>query len=114
MSAVLKLMRAPWDWIASSTPTNNGAHHVYVADNEGRKIAAIWGSNGERVNTARLVASAPELYEALQTLEQALNSDRRQKSIIGDEVEYHLDGGTMTLALNACRAALAKARGESQ
>jgi len=57
---------------------------------------------------ARLIAAAPDLLEALQAIENALHKDSRDKSIVGDGVEYHLDGQTMYFALNAARAALAK------
>lgn len=46
------------------------------------------------------------LREALRGIEKALRTDSRDKSIIGDEVEYHLDGQTMYLAINAARRAL--------
>lgn len=35
--------------------------------------------------------------------------DARQKSIVGDEAEYHLDGQTMYHALNKARDAIHKA-----
>lgn len=38
----------PWDWIAASFPTNNSRYHAYLVDANGRKIAAIWGKDGEK------------------------------------------------------------------
>jgi hypothetical protein len=54
-----------------------------------------------------------ELVEALEKIEAALRKDSRDKSIIGDAVEYHLDGQTMGYAINTARAALSKAKGEA-
>ena len=52
-----------------------------------------------------------ELTAVLAKIIGALNTDSRQKDIIGDEVEYHIDGQTMGYALNLARSALAKVRG---
>lgn len=38
----------PWDWITSGTPSGNGHFHAYLVDGNGRKIAAIWGKDGEK------------------------------------------------------------------
>lgn len=56
--------------------------------------------------------AAPEMLEALEALEAALREDSRNKDILGDEVEYHLDGQTMGWAIEKVRAAIRKAKGE--
>lgn len=61
-----------------------------------------------------LVAAAHDLYEALAAVEAALRKDSRGQTIVGDGVEYHLDGQTMYRAINKARGALAKARGEAR
>jgi len=57
-----------------------------------------------------LIAAAPELLAALELIESALREDSRDKSIIGDEVEYHLDGQTMGYAIQTAREAISKAK----
>jgi len=47
-----------------------------------------------------------DLREALAEIYRALMKDSRQKSIVNDDVEYHLDGPTMSFALNKARRAL--------
>lgn len=46
------------------------------------------------------------LREALTEIYRALMKDSRQKSVVNDDVEYHLDGPTMYFALNKARRAL--------
>ena len=38
----------PWDWIAAGHVSNNNTFHAYLVDATGRKIAAIWGKEGEK------------------------------------------------------------------
>jgi len=45
----------PWEWCASETPSANGAHHIYLVDSTGRKIAALWGKGPEKEAMARLI-----------------------------------------------------------
>ena len=52
------------------------------------------------------------LREALIALEAALRKDSRDKAIMADTVEYHLDGQAMYVAINKARAALAAPEGE--
>ena len=66
-------------------------------------------SDEECAANALLGAAARDLLEALEIVEAALRKDSRQKSIVGDEVEYHLDGNTMYHAINTARAAIARA-----
>jgi len=61
----------------------------------------------------RLQHRAKDMLEALTLLEAALRKDSRDKSILSDTVEYHLDGQTMGYAINKVRAAIAKAEGRS-
>lgn len=56
------------------------------------------------------------MLQALKLVERALLSDPPtgpQTYIVGDDMIYRLDGQTMYHALNAVRAAIAKARGQS-
>lgn len=43
-----KLPPKPWDWVTSGGVSANGKFHAYLTDATGRKIAAIWGREGEK------------------------------------------------------------------
>ena len=60
----------PWRWSASGKPTGKSLarFHIYVEDKDGRKIAAVWGKDGEREATANLLVAAPTLRDALRHL----------------------------------------------
>ena len=60
-----------------------------------------------RAELAKARAENERLRGALVSLEAALLKDSRQKSIVGDDTEYHLDGNSMYHAINKVRAALA-------
>lgn len=47
-SAVPVLPPLPWDWVAAGMKGNRNYYSAYLVDANGRKIAAIWGSIGER------------------------------------------------------------------
>jgi hypothetical protein len=68
-------------------------------------------SENLRAEVARLSALAEQMAGALERVEAALRVDSRQKSILSDTVEYHLDGQTMYQAITAARAARAAYRG---
>jgi hypothetical protein len=38
----------PWNWVAASVVDARGSFHAYLVDGTGRKIAAIWGKDGEK------------------------------------------------------------------
>ena len=63
MTEKAKAAEAPWDILFAGTPSNNGSAHVYVIDRGGRKIAAVWGKQEEKEQTACLMSAAPELLE---------------------------------------------------
>jgi hypothetical protein len=41
-----------WTWIAANAA---GGGHIYLTDDNGRKIAALWGSAGEKKAAAELI-----------------------------------------------------------
>ena len=65
----------PWRWTCSGKPTGKSLarFHIYVEDNSGRKIAAVWGRDGEREATANLMVAAPTLKKAAEYAIFALN-----------------------------------------
>ena len=85
--------------LAAPTPQED---RDYLALLTPRNILALI-ERVERVERAEI----ERLRGALVAIEEALCKDSRQKSIVGDEVEYHLDGQTMYYAINKARAALA-------
>jgi hypothetical protein len=54
---VKNLPPLPWDWTCADRPTANGTFQVYIADANGRKIAAIWGKPEERETIADTIIS---------------------------------------------------------
>jgi hypothetical protein len=38
----------PWDWVAAGSVDARGSYHAYLVDATGRKIAAVWGKDGEK------------------------------------------------------------------
>ncbi len=62
---------------ASGTPSANNRFHLYLADPEGRKIAALWGGNDEKLANGYLWAAAPRLYELLDRGSRYMNAAER-------------------------------------
>ena len=50
--------RLPYDVDFARRQTDNGIVHVYIVDANGRKIAAVWGKDNERLETAQLLVDA--------------------------------------------------------
>ena len=48
----------PWNLMSSSAPTANGAFHLYLVDRSERKIAALWGSEKEKLANGVLICDA--------------------------------------------------------
>lgn len=92
-------------------------HLIGLVNNEwGDAADMIYGAvgrNDQKAN-AHLISAAPDMYEALVRIEKALRIDAPgvpQKLIVRDETIYQLDGQSMYVAINAARAAIAKAEG---
>ena len=66
----------PWRWTASGKPTGKSLarFHIYVEDKDGRKIAAVWGRDGEQEATANLMVAAPALRDACNAARLVLKS----------------------------------------
>lgn len=60
----------PWDWVAANFPTGNARYHIYLTDATGRKIAAIWGREGEKEIIADHILKAVTAYVAVTTPDQ--------------------------------------------
>lgn len=53
----------------AKTGTANGAVPVYLECEEtGKKLAAIWGNEGQRYANASLWANSPQMYELLKDI----------------------------------------------
>lgn len=49
---------APWNLMASSEPSRNGLFHLYLIDSDHRKIAALWGTQDEKLANGELICAA--------------------------------------------------------
>lgn len=95
----LGISPAPWsNTVGTEKPFETNS--VWDARNGG----ILTGGYAESLNDARLIAAAPELYEALRVCVEELNKARKKLS---DE-EYFAP----TMATNMAYAALKKAGGE--
>lgn len=92
----LGISPAPWsNTVGTEKPFE--ANSVWDAKNGG----VLTGGYAESLNDARLIAAAPELYEALAAL---LNCSER-------EAPFTMESG-MSIAMDMARKALEKAGGE--
>lgn len=60
----------PWDWTCADFPTANARSHIYLVDATGRKIAAIWGKDGEKELTADLILRAVRGFTDMSALSE--------------------------------------------
>jgi hypothetical protein len=97
-SAVSSHTPGPWAYRQSHSDTCD----LEVLDSDGNVVAGEYGVR-EQAN-ARLIAAAPELYEALSKIEKRL--------FAFGHVQTNLDRHDVASMLDVARGALAKARGE--
>jgi hypothetical protein len=43
----------PWKWVSSGSSDARGQFHIYLVDANGKKIAAIWGREGQKTLVAQ-------------------------------------------------------------
>lgn len=74
---------APWSLVSASQVDGRGDFHLYVADANGRKIAAIWTRGEEKLATGYLMEAAPDMLAALKKIiaEVAQSPDIRLGSL---------------------------------
>ena len=60
-----------------------------------------------------LLPPDPETVKVLEELYAALLTDSRGKTVTGDDVEYHLNGSDMYIAVNKVRGLLSRLKGVS-
>lgn len=97
------------DWAA----LNRGKLNIVVRGSD--VIAAVWcgdDRNTTEAANARLIAAAPDMIEALRQAEVALASELDMRNAADDvqDAKYHVP---VAPALEAVRAAIAKAEGRS-
>lgn len=80
----------PYDWTASAEPSRSG-FHVYLVDANGRKIAAIWGKEGEKAATAAFLARAPMMLDTLRLILPMLETDGISLSKIAVHVRQAIE-----------------------
>jgi hypothetical protein len=94
--------------LSSVTPSANGSFHLYVADADGRKIAALWGDPDEKLANGYLWTAAAEMLEQLDLFICCLEYEIRVSENKGDDEGARLKSLTLSIA----RSVAAKARGE--
>jgi len=115
MTSEPKWTPGPWDFSMAKMPVDGEYDYCISAmmDGERHVISEAFGrvSEKQRPNAhanARLIAAAPELYEALETAAEALEN----YSDVLDGMDGHPRPNDAMKALMEVNAALKKARGE--
>lgn len=103
-----KFTPGPWDWAAAQTFSANGGFHLYLTDNTGRKIAALWGKEDEKIANAKLISAAPELLASLVELLEPLECASAELVSHGKVADENAEA-----AFDRARAAIAKAQGDA-
>lgn len=92
---------APWD--VGNQPSNAIAWRVVASDD--RDVAHVFGSGAQSKANAHLIAAAPDLLEALKSLQAIMCDPENNPSFAGSD-------GDRTVAREAF-AAIAKAEGRT-
>lgn len=92
----------PLEIVEAKVLDNSNQWHVYLAAPDGRKIAALWGGQNEKIGNAKLFAVASEL---LQLVEAFVQQEVEYMTInnLGDPEQQH--------NVKWARATIAKAEG---
>ena len=80
----------------------SGAAYIFGGDRNFARVFNEWQDEANREANARLIAAAPELLEALESIAEFWNRDQNEKAMIG--ACWH--------AIETAEAAIAKAKGE--
>lgn len=102
----------PGPWVARPDKTDDDDSWEVVYDGGGARTVLIAYGLGERA--ARLIAAAPDSHEANRVFVRAVYVAHNIPSDASDEFIYDTIGTAMADAFFAARAAVAKARGNSQ
>lgn len=112
----------PGPWKATRSEPAEGYDCWWITANLGsnleKELASVSGGVSTSGPNARLIAAAPELYEALNALVQADDS-RETFALFGLADSVDNDGDTyqsegLATVLRRARSALSKARGETE
>ena len=98
----MTVQHTPGPWSAEIPSASNGYVWIDPVDGCCGEIATVWNTHDNSEANARLIAAAPDLLEAL-------------KAVVNDWVapdDLPFEDGEMP-ALDAARAAIAKATGEA-
>jgi len=107
----------PGPWRVSADGINVGPEDAFAPFDGCGCCGSPWMSAKDGLADARLIAAAPDLYEALQAalseLERAATAEKRANSASTglpkrDEAMRRLEAARAALAIEAARAALAK------
>ena len=111
MKTLEQLGISPAPWIEKAWATSDDYGHD-VADRNHRSICDMRLLQGEtRIPNDRLIAAAPELYEALRMYQEAFAEIRKSAWFL--DANFH-EIMCLNKVMTAADAALAKAAGESE
>jgi hypothetical protein len=71
-SAAPSFPKLPWNWVSSGSSDARGQYHIYLVDADGKKIAAIWGKEGQKTETAQHIVSLVNAASLLDESEQKI------------------------------------------
>jgi hypothetical protein len=95
-------------WTTTAAPgQHDGAGHVYLVDETGRKVGTLWGPPDLKVRNADLFAAASDMLAALQAMLPEVDEEIEQRKHGGNDEYWQ---GLQALS-DAGHAAVRKAEG---
>jgi len=99
----------PGPWSTESLLIFGAMKKVAPGYSFGDRVADVFGDNPDAEANARLIAAAPDLLDALDSLVEELRGMETQ----GDIDEYDEQGYDLASCVRGARAAIDKARGDA-
>ncbi|MDO8534111.1 MAG: hypothetical protein Q7S17_05140 [Xanthobacteraceae bacterium] len=100
----------PIEVVEAKTLDNSGQWHIYLAAPDGRKIAALWGNQTEKIANAHLYAAAPNMLAALRLVIKLMDDGTLVRDISKDgKPDWALNSLALVRDLQTIQAAIAQA-----